>query len=72
MAKTQEVKKLYKVAGYSYQEGYFVYCGEVWAKSELAAKRLSAKVFDRDFGYAEFHVTEIVDVEAFLGTKVGA
>lgn len=66
MPKTQELKKLYRVSGYSYQEGYFVYCGELYAKSELAAKRLAAKVFVDDFGYAEFLVKEIADL------KVGA
>lgn len=64
MAKKQEAKKLYRVTGYSYQEGYFVYCGELEATSEIAAQRLAAKVFVDGFGYAQFLVKEIADVKA--------
>jgi hypothetical protein len=52
--------KTYKVAGYSYFDGYYVSLGTIEAKSERAAKLLARKLFDSaGFGYADFLVREV-------------
>ena len=53
--------KTWKVAGYSYQTGYFIFLGTIQANTRLGALRLARKLYDTDKGingYAEFIVTE--------------
>lgn len=48
------------VAGYSYELGHYVICGNVKAKSERAALLAARKMFDSEaFGYHDFVVNEI-------------
>lgn len=50
----------YRVAGYSYQAGYYVSLGIIEAKSERAAKLKARKLFDSNgFGFADFIVSAI-------------
>jgi hypothetical protein len=52
--------KTYKIAGYSYFDGFYVALGTLEAKSERAAKLKARKLFDSEgFGYADFVVSEV-------------
>lgn len=51
--------KTYKIAGYSYEKGYWVSLPELQAKTKMAALKLARKTYDADgFGYAEFVAAE--------------